>query len=467
MQPFMGTDFLLQSETAKLLFHQHAAHMPVVDYHCHINPQEIYENKAFTDLADAWLSGDHYKWRLMRACGVPEAFITGDAPGIEKFKAFARILPRAIGNPVYHWAHLELQRYFDCSTPLNESTAHAIWEHCGKRLQEDAGLRVRGIIKQSGVTTIVTTDDPVDTLEWHLKLRQDATFATQVLPAWRPDKAMCIEAEGFAAYIAALSQAADAPVKDFTSLKKALSLRMDHFAACGCKASDHGIGTVEYAPASEETVNAILKSALAGTMLSQGDVHRFQYALMLFLGQEYARRSWVMEIHFGAERNVNTVMKNRLGPDTGYDVISPKPSMNGLSALLDALHSEGSLPNTLLFSLNPNDNATINTLAGSFAQEGVAGKVQQGSAWWFNDTLAGMRQQMASFAETGALANFIGMLTDSRSFLSYTRHEYFRRILCNLLGTWVENGEYAADMPVLGTMVEDICYRNAMRYFGY
>lgn len=465
MQPFMGTDFLLGSETAKRLYHDHASKMPVMDYHCHINPQEIYEDKAFTDLAEAWLGGDHYKWRLMRACGVPEELVTGDAPGIEKFNAFAGILPRSIGNPVHHWAHLELRRYFDCDTPLNADTAQAIWDHCNKRLREDPGLRVRGIISRSRVTTIVTTDDPVDSLVWHGKLRQDESFATKVLPAFRPDKAIRIDQQGFPAYIAALSEAAGIRVESFASLQSALSLRMDHFAAHGCRASDHGIDAVAYASATGEEVDAILRRALAGETPDREDAQRFGYALLLFLGREYARRGWVMELHLAAERNVNTKMWRHLGPDTGYDAISPRPSMNGLSALLDTLHSEDLLPKTLLFSLNPNDDAALNTLAGGFAQAGIPGKVQQGSAWWFNDSITGMRRQMTCFANTGVLANFIGMLTDSRSFLSYARHEYFRRILCDLLGSWVESGEYPDDVSALGAMVEDICYHNAMRYF--
>lgn len=467
MQPFMGDDFLLGSETAKRLFHDHAAKMPIVDYHCHINPREIYENKTFTDLAEAWLGGDHYKWRLMRTCGVPEALVTGNVPGIEKFKAFAGILPRAIGNPVYHWAHLELQRYFDCHTPLNADTAQAIWDHCNQRLREDPQLRVRGIIEHSRVTNIVTTDDPVDSLEWHGKLREDDSFATKVLPAFRPDKAIHIEQQSFPSYMEALSQAAGIRVESFASLQRALSARMDHFAAFGCRASDHGVDAISYAPATETEVDAILRRALAGETPAPEEVQRFGYALLLFLGREYARRGWVMEIHLAAERNVNTEMRKRLGPDTGFDVISPRPSMNGLSALLDTLHAEGPLPKTLLFSLNPNDDAALNTLAGTFTQEGVPGKVQQGSAWWFNDSLTGMRRQMTSFANTGVLGNFIGMLTDSRSFLSYARHEYFRRILCALLGSWVESGEYPDDLPALGAMVEDISYHNTMRYFDY
>lgn len=467
MSEFMGRDFLLESETAKRLYHTHAAGMPVVDYHCHISPREIYENHRFADLAEAWLGGDHYKWRLMRAAGVEERCVTGDASGWEKFSAFAAVLPRAAGNPVYHWAHLELQRYFDCYTPLSPATAQEIWQHCNRLLQTEDSLRVRGVIRRSNVTALCTTDDPVDSLEWHQKLREDGDFAVQVYPAFRTDKVLNVEKAGFAAYAAALGQAAGTPVADLAALKTALCARMDHFAAMGCRASDQGVDAVSGPAATVEQAGQTLAAALAGQPVPQAEADAYRAHLLDFLGEEYAKRGWVMEVHFGAMRNVNGQGFAALGPDTGYDCISPAPGMGGLAALLNGLDARGALPKTLVFSLNPADNAAINTLAGCFQQAGVAGRVQQGAAWWFNDTLPGMTDQMTSFASLQPLGNFVGMLTDSRSFFSYTRHEYFRRILCNLLGGWVQRGLYPADMDTLGAMVRDISYNNAAGFFGF
>lgn len=467
MKDFMGENFLLKSETAQKLYHEYAATMPIVDYHCHINPQEIYENKQFKDITEVWLGGDHYKWRVMRTNGAEEKYVTGNSSNWEKFEAFATALPRAIGNPMYHWTHLELKRYFDCEIPLNAKTAKRVWDICNEKLQNDESLRVRGIIERSGVTTIVTTDDPVDTLEWHDKLRRDETFATKVLPAWRPDKAMNIGKDGFCEYIARLSEVSAVVIDSTAALHKALAARMEYFAAMGCKASDHGVDNVTYAPATEQELDEILQKGLCNEPLTQHEINQYKYNLLRFLGQEYAAHGWVMEIHFGAVRNVNGQGFAALGPDTGFDSISSADNMSGLGLLLDDLNSEDKLPKTLIFSLNPNDDAAINTLAGCFQQGGTKGKVQQGAAWWFNDNNAGMVAQMTSFANLAVLGNFVGMLTDSRSFLSYTRHEYFRRILCNMLGQWVEDGEYPNEIEDLGKMVQDICYNNTMAYFGY
>lgn len=467
MKEFIGTDFLLDSKTAAALYHDYAAKMPIVDYHCHISPQEIYENKRFNNLADAWLGGDHYKWRLMRTNGVDEKYITGNSTPWEKFEAFAETLPRAIGNPVYHWAHLELKRYFGCHIPLSKQTAKEVWGFCNNQLQTDDSLRVRGIIERSNVTTIVTTDDPVDSLKWHIKLKQDTGFKTQVLPAWRPDKAINIDRAEFADYMGKLSEVSAVVVDSMHALYKALAARMEYFAAAGCKASDHGVDNVVYAPATEEELDKIIQKGLCGEPLTPQEIDQYKYNVMEFLGREYACRGWVMEIHFGAVRNVNSKSFASLGPDTGYDSASPADNMAGLGKLLDTLHADDHLPKTLIFSLNPADDTAINTLAGCFQQGGVRGKVQQGSAWWFNDHIPGMTAQMTSFASLAVLGNFVGMLTDSRSFMSYTRHEYFRRILCNLLGKWVENGEYPNDIETLGAIVQDICYNNAMKYFEY
>lgn len=466
MKLFMDEDFLLSGQMAKTLFFNYANAMPILDYHCHISPFEIYSNRKFANLTEIWLEADHYKWRLMRANGVAEDFITGDAPPFEKFKAFAATLPRCIGNPMYSWAHLELQRYFGCTITLNPGTAPEIWEFCNWQLETDPQLSARGIISRSNVAAIITTDDPTDTLEWHLKIKEDDSFACKVLPAWRPDRALQIQQEGFAEYLQKLAAAAETPINSYASLKSALNNRLAHFAAAGCRAADHGIEAVEYAPATEDELETIFKTRLAGKSLEAYEVLQYRCGLLTYLGQQYARLGWVMEIHFGVLRNVNSKAYISLGPDTGYDCINPAPGMNGLSKFLNQLEIEDSLPKTLLFSLKPEDNACINTLAGCFQQAGVKGKVQQGSAWWFNDTRHGMQEQLRSFAATGVLANFVGMLTDSRSFLSYTRHEYFRRILCNMLGELVDNGEYPADLNLLGPMVKDICYHNAATFFN-
>lgn len=466
MKVFMDTDFLLTTPTARTLYHDHAAQMPVVDYHCHINPAEIAENRSFSTITQAWLGGDHYKWRLTRHNGVDERLITGNGDDREKFQAFAEAMSKAAGNPVYHWVHLELQRYFDCHTPLNGDTAESIWNHCNQRLKTPE-LSVRGIIKSSRVTHIVTTDDPVDSLEHHAALHNEAGFETTVLPAWRPDKAMNIEKDEFMAYIETLSKAADMPIQSWADIPRALAKRMDHFETHGCRASDHGLNACLYAPATDAELEDIVSRRFNGAPLTSYDVARYKYAVLLFLGREYARRDWVMELHYAAVRNVNTPAFQSLGPDTGYDAISGDCCGNALPQFLNALHQDGFLPKTLIFSLNPNDNAVINTVANGFLGPDTPGRVQQGSAWWFNDTRTGMVNQMTSFAELGLLGNFVGMLTDSRSFLSYTRHEYFRRILCDMLGNWVERGEYPADIPGLGNMVEDISYRNAIRFFRF
>lgn len=464
MKAFMDKDFLLNTDTARALYHGYAAQMPIIDYHCHVPPQEIYQDRAYENIAQLWLGsgcyGDHYKWRLMRSCGEPEALITGDGGDYERFLAFARCLPKLPGNPVYHWAHLELQRYFDCHTPLNEDTAPEIWELCNEKLR--SGLSVREILRRSGVVGLATTDDPADTLEWHEKLAADPAFSIAVRPAWRPDKIMNLHKPGFAEYLAKLGD-----VRDMESLKAAVRARMDYFQARGCSASDHGIEFLERVEATPQELDAILAKALQGLELTQPETAAYQYACMLFLGQEYGKRNWVMEIHYGAVRNVNTARFAAMGPDTGYDAISPAISVPGLPALLDELNSQDCLPKTVLFSLSPGDDAMLSTIAGGFQAQGIRGKVQQGSAWWFNDTKEGMIHQMTTMASLAPLDNFLGMVTDSRSFLAYPRHEYFRRILCGLLGEWVEKGEFPGDLERLGRLVQNVSYYNVKEYFGY
>lgn len=465
MKAFMDKDFLLSGSMARTLYHDFSEHMPVLDYHCHINPQEIYEDRRFETITQVWLGGDHYKWRQLRSNGVDEAYITGNASDLEKFLAWAETLPKLIGNPLYHWSHLELRTYFGFQGHLNRDTAKEVWDLCNGKLRE-ASMTVRGLIRQSNVTLICTTDDPTDTLEWHKKLADDPTFDVQVLPAWRPDKAMNVEKPGFSEYMDRLSLASGVKVADFASLKEALKNRMAFFASMGCLASDHALEYVMYSPCSQAEADAILAKGLQGEAVSREEELKFKTAFLDFAAGEYARMGWVMQIHYGCKRDNNTDMFRKVGPDTGFDCINNYAPSSQMADFLDALSMAGKLPKTILYSLNPNDNASIVSLIGCF-QERFPGKIQQGSAWWFNDHKAGMTDQLVSLANLGCLGNFIGMLTDSRSFLSYTRHDYFRRILCNLIGGWVEEGEYPYDRKALGEMIRGISYNNAVRYFGF
>ena len=466
MKPFMDKDFLLSTDTAKQLYHDYAAKMPVLDYHCHINPQEIAEDRKFDNITQVWLGGDHYKWRQMRSNGVEEKNITRDATDREKFQKWAETLEKLIGNPLYHWSHLELQKYFGYTGHLNGDTAQEVWDLCNEKLGQDS-MTVRNIIRQSGVTLICTTDDPVDTLEWHEKIAADDTFDVQVLPAWRPDKAMNVEKPDFAAYMARLSDVSGVKVKDFSSLKEALKARMDYFADHKCSVSDHALEYVMYVPADDKEIDAIMAKGLAGQGISREEELKYKTAFMLFVAKEYNRRNWVMQLHYGCKRDNNAYMYQQLGADTGFDCINNYAPSAQMADFLNALSATNEIPKTIIYSLNPNDNASIGTILGCFQAAGANGRIQQGSAWWFNDHKAGMTEQMTSLANLGCLGNFIGMLTDSRSFLSYTRHEYFRRIMCELIGGWVENGEYPDDRKALKKIVEGISYNNAVKYFGF
>ncbi len=466
MKAFLDADFLLDTPAAKKLYHEFAENLPILDYHCHIDPREIYEDRQFENLTQLWLGGDHYKWRLMRASGVPEAFVTGQADDALRFQKWAEALSTAIGNPLYHWSHLELQRYFGFSGHLTGENAMQVYHDCNALLQGPE-YTVRGILRRSRVTLLCTTDDPADPLEWHEKLAADGTLETKVLPAWRPDRALMAEKADYLTYLQKLSAAAEMEIRSFADLKAALLLRMDFFSARGCTVSDHGMGFVPFAPAAEAEAEAIFARRLRGTLPTEAELERFSTALLLFLGREYARRGWVMQLHFGVRRNNNSARFRDLGPDTGFDSIGPQVPMEKLSAFLNALAETDELPKTVLYSLNPNDSAAIQSIMGCYQDGEIRGKVQQGSAWWFNDHLDGMRDQLRSFASIGNLSTFIGMLTDSRSFLSYTRHEYFRHILCALLGSYVEEGLYPPDWAALETIVKDICYNNAVRYFGF
>ena len=466
MQPFMNQDFLLQSETAKKLFHDYAAQVPVIDYHCHINPKEIAEDKRFRSITELWLGGDHYKWRQMRSNGIEEKYITGDADDREKFRAWAKTLQKAIGNPLYHWSHLELQRYFGIYEPLTEKNCDEIFDRCNEILAQP-DMSARNIILKSNVTTVCTTDDPVDSLEWHRAIKADDSFKVQVLPAWRPDKAMYIEKPDYIDYLKKLSEVSGVTVNSFSTLKEALINRMEFFNENGCSVSDHGLPYVMYSPATETEIESFFSKRLNGETLTADEEFKFKTAFMAFVGKEYHRLGWVMQLHYGVKRDNDVRRFNQLGPDTGFDCINSSAPAAELADFLNALNLTDNLPRTIVYSLNPIDNAAIGTIIGCFQDSSAIGKIQQGSAWWFNDHKTGMIEQMTSLANLGLLANFVGMLTDSRSFISYTRHEYFRRILCNLIGGWVENGEYPADFEMLGQMVQDISYYNCKRYFNF
>ncbi len=467
MKAFMDREFLLETETAKKLFHDYAENTPILDYHCHINPREIAEDRQFDNITQVWLGGDHYKWRFMRSCGVEEKYITGDASDHEKFCKWAECLGKAIGNPLFHWSHLELQRYFGYYGALSAKTAEEVWELCNKKLAEPS-MSVRNLIRQSNVKLICTTDDPVDSLEWHKKLAADDSFDVTVLPAWRPDKAMNIEKPDYLDYLDKLAEVCGMnEIITFAALKEALRQRMAFFASMGCNVSDHGLEYVMYYPAADEEVEAIFLKRQNKIPLTREEEMKFKTAFMLFVGREYHRLDWAMQLHFGCKRDNNTKMYEKLGPDTGYDCINTDTPSAQTAGFLDALSQTDELPRTILYSLNPHDNQAIGTIIGCFQDSSAVAKIQQGSAWWFNDHKTGMQDQMISLANLGNLSGFVGMLTDSRSFLSYTRHEYFRRILCNLIGNWVENGEFPADYDILGEIVRDISYNNAKRYFKF
>lgn len=461
---FLNDNFLLSTETAKTLFHRHASRMPIIDYHCHLDPKEIYENQPFKNITEAWLYGDHYKWRLMRANGVPESHITGDASDYDKFLAWARTLPRTIGNPLYSWTHLELRRFFGVDELLNEESAPRIWEQVNERLADEAFKR-RNIIKNANVKLVCTTDDPVDTLEYHQKLKKEE-HDFRVLPTFRPDKALNIDAPGFPDWLKRLETAAGQTIATYGDLVKALRSRVDYFHEQGCRLSDHALDVLKYQAGESSEVEAIFRKRKAGEALSQAEITVYRTELLIALIGMYREKDWTMQLHIHAYRNNNTPMFEKLGPDTGYDALNDLPITASLSSLLDRAECGTGLPKTILYSLNPKDYPALLTLMGCYQKE-TPGKLQLGSGWWYNDTRSGMRQQLTLFAEHSPIAGFVGMLTDSRSFLSYTRHEYFRRVLCELIGEWVERGEAPNDEKLLGAMVEDIAYNNAASYFGF
>ena len=466
MKAFMDKDFILNTDTASTLFHKYAENAPIVDYHCHISPKEIAENKHYKNITELWLGGDHYKWRLMRSCGVDEYFITGDADDKTKFLKWADCLSTAIGNPLYHWSHLELRRYFNFYKTLNKNTAEEAWEICNEILNRP-DMGTRDIIKKSNVSLICTTDDPIDSLEYHDMIKADESFDVIVLPAWRPDKAMNIEKDSFCDYVSELSRVSNKEIKTFSDLMDALRIRMDFFEAHGCCISDHALEYVMYAPADQTELENIFSARMNGNSVTKTEELKYKYAFLQRLAEEYTSRNWTMQLHYGCKRDNNLSFFEKLGPDTGFDCISNYAPSDQLADFFRALEQKNSIPKTIIYSLNPSDNAAIGTILGCFQDSSAVGKLQQGSAWWFNDHIFGMRDQLSSLAALGNLSGFVGMLTDSRSFLSYTRHEYFRRILCNMFGDLVEKGEFPEDYEILGDLVKRISYNNAVKYFNF
>ncbi|WP_105901343.1 glucuronate isomerase [Vibrio gangliei] len=466
MSKFLTEDFLLTTDIAKELYHNVAVHQPIIDYHCHLPPEQVSEDYRFKNLTDIWLRGDHYKWRAMRTNGVEERFCTGDASDKEKFIAWAKTVPQTIGNPLFHWTHLELRRPFGITGQiLNESSAESIWAQCNEMLSSPK-FSARNIMKTMNVRMVGTTDDPIDDLAPHKKVMNDNNFDVQMRPSWRPDKAFNANADGYVDYLTTLGQLTDMHITRFHQLCDALNKRLDHFEAHGCCISDHALDTVVFETATEQELDGILAKRLGGELVTDKEAAQLKTAVLIYLGKQYSKRGWVQQYHIGALRNNNQRMFNILGADVGFDSIHDQLIAEPLSKLLNALDIEDALPKTILYCLNPRDNEVIATMCGNFQGGGVAGKIQFGSGWWFNDQKDGMLRQMEQLSQLGLLSRFVGMLTDSRSFLSYTRHEYFRRLLCRVLGQWVADGEAPHDMALLSKMVKDICFNNANQYFN-
>ena len=462
MKKFLGEDFLLDNDTAKELFF-HAGKMPIIDYHCHLNPEEIALDRRYDNISQVWLGADHYKWRAMRGCGIDEKLITGDADDYDKFRAWASVVPYLIGNPLFHWTYLELKRYFDIDKEICPQNAKYIWDATNEKISSP-DFSARGLIKKSNVELICTTDDPFDSLEYHAALAKDDSFATRVLPAFRTDNLINIHKDTFIPYMNKIKGAMGKAPSDIKELKEMLLKRIEFFDSLGCRFADQSVDTVPYSPCDEKAADLIFRKKLNGEKLTSYEVDCYRTHMMLFLGEEYAKKNWVMQLHMSVMRNNNSLMFSKIGADTGFDSINDPDVAQPLSRLLDALAVKELLPKTVLYALNPKDNYVLCSMLGNFQAKGEISKMQFGSAWWFNDHKDGMELQLKTLANMGVLSKFIGMLTDSRSFLSYTRHEYFRRILCNVMGTWVENGEYPYNRELLIKMAEDISYRNIKKY---
>ncbi|MFT2112002.1 glucuronate isomerase [Marinomonas sp. 2405UD68-3] len=462
----MCDDFLLKNETAKRLYHDFAKSMPIYDYHCHLNVEEIANNRQFENLGQIWLEGDHYKWRAMRTAGVVEHLITGEACDYDKYMAWAKTVPKTIGNPLYHWTHLELRRPFSITDRLlNPENAESIW-HDANGLLARSEFSARGIMQQMNVVMVGSTDDPTDSLLYHKILADDESFHVDVVPSWRPDRVINIEADGFPSYMEKLSEASGIDINSYDTFLLALDQRIQHFSEHGCRAADHGMEIVRYAEIpSTDVLNGILTRRLSNGAPSEKETAQFATAVHVYLGKCYAKLGWAMQMHIGAQRNNRSRMLSKIGRDSGFDSMADRPYAFELGALLNEMDKTDELPKTILYCLNPRDNEMIATMVGNFQGGGLAGKIQFGSGWWFNDQKDGMERQIQQLSQLGLLSQFVGMLTDSRSLLSYTRHEYFRRILCNMIGQWVEDGEAPNDMGLLSKMIEDICFNNAKAYF--
>jgi glucuronate isomerase len=462
---FITDDFLLRGETARRLYRQFAADQPILDYHCHLPPRDLAANRQFRTLFDIWLEGDHYKWRAMRANGVPERYCTGDADPYEKFLAWARTVPATLRNPLYHWTHLELVRYFGIDDLLNEDTARSIWERANARLADPA-LSAHGILRRFGVTCLCTTDDPADSLDVHERIAA-SPLETAVYPTYRPDAALrTADPAGFNRWVDRLGATANVSITRLSDFLDALRKRHDAFHAMGGRLSDHGLESCFGEPCTEADAARLFDRVRGGRVLDANESDQFASCLMLFFGRLDAERGWTKQLHLGARRNVNTAMRAALGPDTGFDAIGDSPQIDGLARYLDALAREHALPKTIVYNLNPADNYAFATLAGCFQDGATAGKIQFGSGWWFLDQKEGIEWQLNALSAAGLLSRFVGMLTDSRSFMSFPRHEYFRRVLCNLLGAEMDRGELPRDEALVGGMIADICYANAVRYLA-
>lgn len=459
----MDQDFMLHSDTAVRLFHEYAEPLPIYDYHCHLNPQTIYEDRTFRNITELMLDGDHYKWRLMRACGIEEPYITGDASDYEKFRAYCSALQYAIGNPLYHWTHLELQRYFHVDTVVTEATCDAIWEQCNHVIAEEA-MSPSYLMQQSRVAVLCTTDSPLDSLCWHQKIEASGQSSATVRPAFRPDALLAIEQDAFLDSVQTLSEVCGREIATYDDLVDAMDQRMDEFHHAGCRISDHSLGEVPFC--ADLSAQAIFAKRMCDQTISREEEEAFKTQLLLHLAEKYRALHWVMQLHLGAMRDNNTAMKARMGADSGFDAMSDGAVAHKLSRLLDAMAQSAALPKTILYALNPKDYEAIAALMGSFQSAEAAGYIQLGAAWWFNDHRDGIKTQLRTVANFGSLRHFVGILTDSRSFLSYSRHEYFRRILCNLIGQWVDDGEFPRDYDILGRIVSDISFYNAKQYFG-
>lgn len=463
---FINDNFILRNETARKLYHEHAEKLPIIDFHNHLNPQEIYEDKTYENLTEVWLGGDHYKWRAMRANGVSEKLITGSGDAYDKYLAYADTIESAFGNPLYHWTHLELKRYFDIDETLDSESAEEIWNKTSEKLK-DPDFTVQNLLRKQKVEVLCTTDDPADDLIWHKKIKESVNDI-KVIPSFRPGNAIDIEKDSFVAYMKRLGEAAGIEITCFDDLIRALSIRLEYFMEMGCRVTDHSLECDFYRQTDRLEIDRIFRKKLAGEEISLEEAASYRGGLVTQLGMIYHDKGLVMQLHIGALRNTSERMFEKIGADTGYDCLNDFNYAVQLAGLLNGMDKEDRLPRTILYALNPKDMPMLAAMAGNFQgnEEGIKSKVQLGSAWWFQDHMNGMRNQLEALSDVGLLSGFIGMLTDSRSFLSFPRHEYFRRILCDMVGEKVEAGEFPADMDLLGKMIEDICYYNAKRYFG-